>query len=107
MKLDLQFVVAIRDNHAVWGSSGTRQRQTRWRSFERVFSNGTKQMRYIAETTFGKRTPVRYFWLTTAPVARPKDTPYLVMTNLTGNVRHTLCNPYGPRTWLHAGCTHI
>ncbi len=107
MKLDLQFVVAIRDNHAVWGSSGTRQRQTRWRSFERVFSNGTKQMRYIAETTFGKRTPVRYFWLTTDPVTLPKDTTYLVMTNLTGNVRHTLGNSYGLRTWIEYGFKHI
>jgi SRSO17 transposase len=74
LKLNLRFVVAIRDNHAIWVPKGTRQRHTRWRTFERVFSNGTQQTRYIAETIFGKRTTVRYFWLTTDKVTLPKDT---------------------------------
>ena len=107
MKLDLHFVVAIRDNHAVWRANGTRQRQTRWRPFERVFSDGSQQTRYISETVFGKRAVVRYFWLTTDPATLPKDTTYLVMTNLTGNVRHTLGNSYGLRTWIEYGFKHI
>lgn len=41
MKLKLHFVVAIRDNHGVWVAKGTRQRQTRWLTFERVVSDGT------------------------------------------------------------------
>lgn len=105
-KLKLRFVVAIRDNHAVWVPPGTRQRQTRWRSFERIFSDGTKQTRYISECVFGKRTSVRYFWLTTDPVTLPKDTTYLVMTNLVGSVRHTLGNAYGLRTWIEYGFKH-
>lgn len=105
-KLNLQFVVAIRDNHAVWGPKGTRQRQTRWRAFQRVFSDGSKQTRYIAETIFGKRGVVRYFWLTTDPTTLPADTTYLVMTNLPGNVRHTLGNHYGLRTWIEYGFKH-
>lgn len=107
MKLGLHFVVAIRDNHAVWRSTGTRQRQTRWRPFERVFSDGSQQTRYISETVFGKRAVVRYFWLTTDPATLPKDTTYLVMTNLSGNVRHILGNSYGLRTWIEYGFKHI
>jgi SRSO17 transposase len=107
MESGLRFVVAIRDNHTVWVQRGTRQRQTRWRSFERVFSDGTTQTRYVSETVFGKRTPVRYFRLTTDPITLPKDTTYLVMTNLTGNVRHTLGNSYGLRTWIEYGFKHI
>ena len=106
MKLKLHFVVAIRDNHAVWVAKGTRQRQTRWLTFERVFSDGTAQTRYIAETIFGKRGVIRYFWLTTDTVNLPKDTTYLVMTNLTGNLRDTLGNAYGLRTWIEYGFKH-
>jgi len=106
MRLKLHFVVAIRDNHAVWVAKGTRQRQTRWLTFERVFSDGTAQTRYIAETIFGKRGVIRYFWLTTDTVNLPKDTTYLVMTNLTGKLRHTLGNAYGLRTWIEYGFKH-
>ncbi len=54
---------------------------------------------------------MRYFWLTTDPITLPKATTYLVMTNLTGNVRvrHTLGigNSYGLRTWIEYGFKHI
>ena len=107
LKLDIHFVVAIRGNHAVWVPNGTRQRQTRWRPFERVFSDGTRQTRYISEVIFGKRTLVRYFWLTDDRINLPKETTYLVMSNLPGNVRLTLGNSYGLRTWIEYGFKHI
>ena len=106
LKQKLQFVVAIRDNHAVWVPKGTRQRQTRWLSFQRVLSDGKEQTRYIAETIFGKRGFIRYFWLTTDPVTLPKDTTYLVMTNLAGKLRDLLGNAYGLRTWIEYGFKH-
>lgn len=34
IKLQLPFVVAIRDNHKVWTKRGTRQRHTRWQTSE-------------------------------------------------------------------------
>ena len=106
LNMKLQFVVAIRDNHAVWGPKGTRRRQTRWLPFQRIFSDGKEQKRYIAETIFGKRGMVRYFWLTTNPATLPKDTTYLVMTNMTGKLRHILGNAYGLRTWIEYGFKH-
>ncbi len=106
VRLKLHFVVAIRDNHAVWVPRGTRQRQTRWRRFERRFSDGTQQTRYVSECIFGKRTALRYFWLTTDPAMLPKDTTYFVMTNLSGKVHQTLGNLYGLRTWIEYGFKH-
>jgi len=51
----LQYVVAIRSNHGVWMLPGQRIRRTRWRPFERVFTDGTSQHRFIRETIFGTR----------------------------------------------------
>lgn len=106
-KLNLKFVVAIRDNHAVWIPKGTRLRYTRWRPFERIFSDGSTETRFVSEVIFGKRGLLRYFYLTTDPATLPAATTYLVMTNLTGNVRHTLGNLYGLRTWIEYGFKHI
>ncbi len=105
--LGLSFVVAIRGNHKVWVKNGTRQRQTRWRTFERLFSDGSSQTRYLSEIVFGKRGTLRYYWVTTDPLTLPTDTTYLLMTNLQGDVRHKLGNAYGLRTWIEYGFKHI
>lgn len=47
--------VAIRSNHAVWLPKGQTVRHNRWRKFERVFSDGKTELRYIREIIFGKR----------------------------------------------------
>lgn len=99
----LPFVVALRDSHAVWLGPGASVHLTRWRSFERVFSNATHQTRYLREVIFGQRGTLRYYQLTTDPVKLPAATTCLVMTNLPGNLRHTLGNFYGLRTWIEYG----
>jgi SRSO17 transposase len=106
-KLELDFVVAIRDNHAVWMAPGSRIRYTRWRPFERTFSDGTTQQRYLCEIVFGKRGTVRYFQLTTDPATLPPATTCLVMTNLAGDIRKSVGNLYGLRTWIEYGFKHI
>jgi SRSO17 transposase len=58
--LGLRFVVAIRSNHGVWMDDRARIRTTRWRAFERVFADGSSQERYLQETIFGRRRPLRY-----------------------------------------------
>lgn len=55
----LPFVVVLRDGHAVWVGPGASVRLTRWRSFERVFSNTTYQTRYLREVIFGQRRTLR------------------------------------------------
>src|SRR5260370_39190480 len=44
-RLGLQYVVAIRSNHIVWTFPGERVRQTRWRPFARIFTDGTTEQR--------------------------------------------------------------
>lgn len=105
--MQLDFVVALRDNHAVWMAPGKRIRYTRWRTFERVFSDGSSETRYICEVIFGGRGAIRYFFVTTDPVTLPAATTCLLMTNLAGNVRQTLGNLYGLRTWIEYGFKHI
>lgn len=57
-KFELNFVVAIRSNHAVWLPSGQRVRHNQWRKFARVFSDGSTQTRYVREIIFGRRSSV-------------------------------------------------
>jgi SRSO17 transposase len=46
-QLKLNFVVATWSNHAAWLPPGQRVRQNQWRKFDRVFSDGSTQQRYI------------------------------------------------------------
>jgi SRSO17 transposase len=66
--LGLQYVVAVRSNHVVWTFPGERVRQTRWRPFARVFTDGTTEQRSICEFVFGQRARTRSYVLTTDPV---------------------------------------
>jgi SRSO17 transposase len=58
-RLKLQYVVASRSTHAVWLLPGQRVRQTRFRPFERVFTDGSSQQRFVRETVYGTRQAVR------------------------------------------------
>lgn len=49
-RLGLQYVVAIRSHQGVWMLPGQRIRQTRWRPFARVFTDGSGEQRFIRET---------------------------------------------------------
>lgn len=46
--LRLPWIVAIRSNHGVWMLPGLIVRHTRWRAFNRVFSNGATEVRYVS-----------------------------------------------------------
>src|SRR4028118_1983535 len=61
-ELQLNYAVAIRSNHGVWLPKDQTVRQNRWRAFDRRFSDGSKQTRYIREIVFGRRREVQY-WL--------------------------------------------
>lgn len=105
-KLQLKYIVAIRSNHGVWLAPGQRVRYTNWRPFERVFSNGEQQTRYIREIIFGQRGHIRYYHLTTDPHTLPPESTWFLMTNLEGHLRQTVGNTYGLRTWIEYGFKH-
>ena len=102
----LQYVVAIRSNHGVWMRPGQRIRRTRWRSFERIFTDGTREQRFIRETIFGVRQPVRYYQITTDPETLPPETTWDLMTNQPGKIERTVGNTFGLRTWIEYGFKH-
>lgn len=102
-RLGLQFVVAIRSNHVVWTFPGQRVRRTRWRPFERVFTDGSAQQRFIREIVFGQRHPTRFFEITTDPATLPAETTWDLMSNLPGKIERTVGNTFGLRTWIEYG----
>ncbi|HEY1388056.1 MAG TPA: IS701 family transposase [Ktedonobacterales bacterium] len=104
--LGLSYVVAIRSNHGVWTFPGQRVRQTRWRPFDRLFTDGTTERRYRCEFVFGKRGKTRYFVVTTDPVHLPSETTWHLMTNLPGKIEETVGNTFGLRTWIEYGFKH-
>jgi SRSO17 transposase len=72
-KRHLKYMLVIRSNHGAWLPAGSRIRQLSWRPFERVFSNGEKQIRSIREIVFGWRRSVRFSVITIDPRTLPKD----------------------------------
>jgi SRSO17 transposase len=102
-RLHLNYVVALRFNHGEWLPPGEHIRQTRWRPFARVFSNGKQTTRYISEVIYGHRQRIRYYYLTVDPVNLPTDGTWFIMTNLEGDIRTTIGNLYGLRTWIEYG----
>lgn len=105
-RLGLQYVVALRSNHGVWMLPGQRIRQTRWRPFDRVFTDGTSEQRFIRATIFGRRKSVRYYQITTDPVTLPPETTWDLMTNQPGKIEQTVGNTFGLRTWIEYGFKH-
>jgi SRSO17 transposase len=105
-RLGLRYVVAIRSNHGVGMLPGQRIRRTRWRPFERVFTDGTSEERFIRETIFGTRRTVRYYQITTDPQTLPPETTWDLMTNQPGKIEDTVGNTFGLRTWIEYGFKH-
>ncbi len=103
----LNFVVAIRSNHSVLMPSGARVRYTRWKKFDRVFTNGNTEVRYIREIVFGKRRNIRYWQITTDSVELPDNSTWFIMTNLPGDIQKTVGNTYGLRTWIEYGFKQV
>jgi SRSO17 transposase len=102
-KYKLPWIVAIRSNHGVWMPSEQRVRANKWHKFQRVFSNQTVETRYIREILFGKRSSRTYWEITIDPETLPENSTSFVMTNLKGNIKKTLGNLYGLRTWVEYG----
>ena len=99
----LDYVVAIRSNHAVWLPRELSVRANKWCKFERIFSNQKAETRYIREIVYGKKRAVTYWEITTDPETMPENSTTFVMTNLQGDLKQTLGNLYGLRTWVEYG----
>lgn len=103
----LNFIVAIRSNHSVLMPQGWRVRYTTWKKFDRVFSHGDTEVRYIREIVFGKRRSIRYWQITTDNVELPENATWFIMTNLPDNIQKSVGNAYGLRTWIEYGFKQV
>jgi SRSO17 transposase len=99
----LDYVVAIRSNHGVWMPSHQRIRYNKWRKFDRIFADGTKQVRYIREVIYGKRRSRQYWEITTNPQTLPPNETWSVMTRIPDVKYHQVGNLYGLRNWVEYG----
>ena len=105
-ELKLEYVVAIRSDYGVWLPQGQRVRQNRWRGFERIFSNGKQENRYIREIIFGKRRAIQYWQITTDPFTLPENSTGYVMTKIAGLKYKQVGHYYGLRNWIEYGLKH-
>lgn len=102
-ELQLDFVVAIRSNHGVWLPKGQKVRYNRWRSYNRIFSDGKQEKRYIREIVFGKRRTLQYWQVTTDPETLPENSTWFIMTKVPGIKYKEVGNLYGLRNWVEYG----
>lgn len=104
-RLNLPWIVAIRSNHGVWMSEDEEPVNSDWQCFERRFSTGKTEERYIQETIFGRRSQWRYWMLTNDPATLPDNSTWHVMSHLQGQQDHCeqIGNLYGLRTWIEYG----
>jgi SRSO17 transposase len=100
---ELAYVVAIRSNHGVWLPANQSVRANKWCEFKRTFSNQKSETRYIREIVYGKKRAITYWEITTDPETMPENSTSFVMTNLQGNLKKTLGDLYGLRTWVEYG----
>jgi len=117
-ELKLNFIVAIRRNHGVWLPQGQTVRCNRWhasrlnggnprtalaRKFDRTFSDGTQEVRYVREIIFGKKRSRRFWEITTEPETMPENSTWYVMTEIPGLNYKDVGNLYGCRNWVEYG----
>jgi SRSO17 transposase len=102
-ELQLNYAVAIRSNHGVLLPKDQRVRENRWRKFDRIFADGSQQVRYIREIIFGKKRAVQYWLITTDPDKLPENSTWYVMTKIPGVKFKEVGNIYGLRNWIEYG----
>jgi SRSO17 transposase len=102
-QLKLPYILAIRSNHALWLPQDQQVYQEPWQTFERTFSNGTTEIRYMAEVIYGKRRRKQYWLLTTDPVTLPDNSTSFVMVAAPTIKLNEIGDSYGFRTWIEYG----
>lgn len=102
-QLELPYVLAIRSNHAVLLPKEQRVRTNRWREYDRQFSDGKRETRFIREIVYGQRRAQRYWQLTTDKDRLPSASTWMVMTWIDGVSYKQVGDLYGLRNWVEYG----
>jgi len=102
-ELKLPYILAIRSNHALWLPQEQQVYQEPWQEFKRTFSNGTTELRYMAEVIYGQRRRKQYWLLTTDPETLPDNSTSFVMVCAPAIELTEIGDSYGFRTWVEYG----
>ncbi|WP_088889568.1 IS701 family transposase [Leptolyngbya ohadii] len=102
-QLGLPYILVIRSSHAMWVPKDQHVRMNRWRKFERTFTNGETETRYIRELIDGQRREVRYWQLTSDPQTLPGNSTWYVMSHVSMLKFNQVGDQYGFRTWVEYG----
>ena len=102
-ELKLPYILAIRSNHALWLPLDQEVCQEPWQKFERTFSNGITETRYMAEVIDGKRHRKQYWLLTTDTQTLPDNATSFVMVAAPAIKLREIGDSYGFRTWIEYG----
>jgi SRSO17 transposase len=102
-ELKLPYILAIRSDHGLWLPEEEEVYQEPWQEFKRTFSNGTTEVRYMAEVIYGKRRRQQYWVLTTEPKTLPDNSTSFVMVCAPTVQLTDIGNHYGFRTWIEYG----
>jgi SRSO17 transposase len=102
-KENINVALAIRSNHALWLASDERVRANKWREFERVFTSGKTETRYIREIIYGHKREIKYWQVTDNKETLPKNSTWYIMTKVPGIKYKEVGNIYGLRNWVEYG----
>lgn len=102
-ELKLPYILAIRSNHGLWLPQEKEVYQEPWQCFERTFSNGTRETRYMAEVIYGKRHRKQYWLLTTDPQTLPDNSTSFLLVAAPVIKLKEIGDHYGFRTWIECG----
>ncbi|HLO89137.1 MAG TPA: IS701 family transposase [Nostocaceae cyanobacterium] len=105
---NLQYALAIRSNHKFCIPDNQQDAATEWQEFDRKFTNGNTETRYIREISLGEQNEEIRYWVTTTDKDKlPKVSTTYIMTNLPGDILQEVGNIYGLRTWIEYGFKQI
>ena len=90
----------------MWLPHSQTVRENKWRKFDRIFSDGSQQVRYSREIIFGKKRVVQYWLITTDSDELPKNSTWYVMTKIPGVKFKDVGNLYCWRNWIEYGLKH-
>jgi SRSO17 transposase len=102
-ELKLPYILAIRSNHGGWLPQEEEVYQEPRHCFERTFSNGTRERRYMAEVIYGKRRRKQYWLLTTDPQTLPDNSTSFLLVAAPAIKLKEIGDHYGFRTWIEYG----
>ena len=99
-KYKKHYLLAIRSNNTELVSLEQKATHETWSEFERLFSDGKVEKRYIQQITFSSEKAITYWRVTNDTENLPRNQTWYVKTDLKSDMAFQLGNLYGFRNWI-------